>query len=343
MLNGCHGSSVEFSRPGSCTSETTSARSRTGSQLQHEYESIFCIVDYHAITQPYEPEQLRERRRDDGGLAPRRRARSERVLALRAVAGSGTYRAGVDLQHDHAARRARATDAVQGKVAAAGERRRPGSSTIRCFRRPTFCSIAPTWCRSAKTRSSTSSCRASSRAGGTRRSATDRATNGGRRGRARGILPRAQAAAHADAAHHGTRRPVEDVEVDGQHHRRCSSRRSRSGRSCGPAVTDPKRIKQHGPGDARGVQHLPPAQGVQPASRPSSTSRRNARRRGGAASTARRCWPSRWRRSWCRFARAPRRWRRSPSCVDDALSAGAAKCRRLARETMDVVRERMGF
>ena len=36
-------------------------------ELQHEHESIFCIVDYHAITQPYEPAQLRERRRDDGG------------------------------------------------------------------------------------------------------------------------------------------------------------------------------------------------------------------------------------------------------------------------------------
>lgn len=33
-------------------------------QLQHKYEAIFCIVDYHAITHPYEPEVLRERRRD---------------------------------------------------------------------------------------------------------------------------------------------------------------------------------------------------------------------------------------------------------------------------------------
>jgi tryptophanyl-tRNA synthetase len=32
-------------------------------RLQHEHESIFCIVDYHAITAAYEPEQLRERRR----------------------------------------------------------------------------------------------------------------------------------------------------------------------------------------------------------------------------------------------------------------------------------------
>jgi tryptophanyl-tRNA synthetase len=33
-------------------------------QLQRTYESIFCIVDYHAITVAYEPEQLRKRRRD---------------------------------------------------------------------------------------------------------------------------------------------------------------------------------------------------------------------------------------------------------------------------------------
>src|ERR1051325_3523384 len=33
-------------------------------KLQHEYQSIICIVDYHAITIPYEPAQLRQRRRD---------------------------------------------------------------------------------------------------------------------------------------------------------------------------------------------------------------------------------------------------------------------------------------
>ena len=31
-------------------------------KLQHEHESIICIVDYHAITQPYDPAQLRVRR-----------------------------------------------------------------------------------------------------------------------------------------------------------------------------------------------------------------------------------------------------------------------------------------
>ena len=32
--------------------------------LQRQYESFFCIVDYHAITLPYEPEDLRRRTRD---------------------------------------------------------------------------------------------------------------------------------------------------------------------------------------------------------------------------------------------------------------------------------------
>jgi tryptophanyl-tRNA synthetase len=33
-------------------------------RLQHQHPSIFCIVDYHAITVPYDPEQLRVRRRE---------------------------------------------------------------------------------------------------------------------------------------------------------------------------------------------------------------------------------------------------------------------------------------
>lgn len=33
-------------------------------QLQHEFESFICIVDYHAITGNYEPEDLRRRRHD---------------------------------------------------------------------------------------------------------------------------------------------------------------------------------------------------------------------------------------------------------------------------------------
>ncbi len=41
--------------------------------------------------------------------------------AIRAVSGSGTYRAGLDIQHGHAPGRARKADAVQGQVEPAGE------------------------------------------------------------------------------------------------------------------------------------------------------------------------------------------------------------------------------
>src|SRR3954463_14501862 len=33
-------------------------------ELQRSYESFFCVVDYHAITIPYEPDDLRTRRRE---------------------------------------------------------------------------------------------------------------------------------------------------------------------------------------------------------------------------------------------------------------------------------------
>src|SRR4051794_24435742 len=33
-------------------------------ELQHKYESFFCVVDYHAITRPYEPAELRARTAD---------------------------------------------------------------------------------------------------------------------------------------------------------------------------------------------------------------------------------------------------------------------------------------
>jgi tryptophanyl-tRNA synthetase len=33
-------------------------------ELQRSYESFFCVVDYHAITVPYEPDDLRTRRRE---------------------------------------------------------------------------------------------------------------------------------------------------------------------------------------------------------------------------------------------------------------------------------------
>ena len=46
------------------------------------------------------------------------------------------------------------------------------------------------------------------------------------------FFPEPQAAAHADAPHHGPRRPGEDVEVARQHHRAARGAGGRSGPSC---------------------------------------------------------------------------------------------------------------
>jgi len=52
------------SRPAICISAIISARSATGSRLQHDYECIFCIVDLHALTLPQNPDELRAATRE---------------------------------------------------------------------------------------------------------------------------------------------------------------------------------------------------------------------------------------------------------------------------------------
>jgi tryptophanyl-tRNA synthetase len=109
-----------------------------------------------------------------------------------------------------------------------------------------------------------------------------------------------------------------------------------------PAVTDPKRIKRTDPGtpEVCNIYHL------HKAFSPVAT----------VEHVATQCTTAGWGCIDCKKVLAesmetelvPIRARAAaleakPDLVDDALSAGAAKCRRLARETMDVVRDRMGF
>ena len=89
-------------------------------QLQHQFESFFCVVNYHAITGAYEPARAGAAHARDGRRPARRRHRPGEGHAVRAVAGARTYRTRVDLQHDHAARRARAAGGVQGEGGEAG-------------------------------------------------------------------------------------------------------------------------------------------------------------------------------------------------------------------------------
>ena len=58
------GPSAASSRRASPTSATTSARSATTSRSQDEYDAIYCIVDYHALTSTHDPDVLRARTRD---------------------------------------------------------------------------------------------------------------------------------------------------------------------------------------------------------------------------------------------------------------------------------------
>ena len=109
-----------------------------------------------------------------------------------------------------------------------------------------------------------------------------------------------------------------------------------------PAVTDPKRIKRTDPGtpEVCNIYHL------HKAFSPVAT----------VEHVATQCTTAGWGCIDCKKVLAasietelvPIRARAAeleanPKRVDDALAAGAAKCRRLARETMDVVRDRMGF
>ena len=109
-----------------------------------------------------------------------------------------------------------------------------------------------------------------------------------------------------------------------------------------PAVTDPKRIKRTDPGtpEVCNIYHL------HKAFSPVAT----------VEHVATQCTTAGWGCIDCKKVLAasietelvPIRARAveleaNPKRVDDALAAGAAKCRRLARETMDVVRDRMGF
>ena len=81
--------------------------------LQQSYETLFCVVDLHAITGKYDHESLSQRTREmaigllAAGIDP------GTGHSVRTVARSRACRAPVAPQHGDAARRARADDAVQ--------------------------------------------------------------------------------------------------------------------------------------------------------------------------------------------------------------------------------------
>jgi hypothetical protein len=135
--------------------------------LQHKYESFFCIVDYHAITVPYAPADLRARTADmalsllAAGLDP-----AKCTLFVQSKVPEHTELAWIFNTLTPLGELERQT---QFKEKASKEESVPaGLLNYRCSRPPTSCCIAPSWCRSAKIRCSISSSRGRSRASGTR-------------------------------------------------------------------------------------------------------------------------------------------------------------------------------
>ena len=240
--------------------------------LQQQYESFFCIVDYHAITVPYEPDDLRRRTRDmaisllASGIDP-----SACTLFVQSAVPEHTELAWIFNTVTPLGELERQTQ-FKEKSARQESIARRASSTIPCFRRPTSCCTRRTWCRSARTRFSTSSCRARSRAGGTRafRPATPFAKRRARLGPDGMPCPRARVFPEPKPLLTPTRRIMG---LDGQ------AKMSKSlGNTVGlledpkdiweklrPAVTDPEARAADRSGNAGSLQHLPPAQGIQSA------------------------------------------------------------------------------
>ena len=79
------------------------------------------------------------------------------------------------------------------------------------------------------------------------------------------ILSRAGRAVDADPSHHGPRWPRRRCRSPWGTLSGCSSRQEEMWEKLRPAVTDPKRVRENRPGDARGMQHLPPASRLQSA------------------------------------------------------------------------------
>ena len=109
-----------------------------------------------------------------------------------------------------------------------------------------------------------------------------------------------------------------------------------------PAVTDPKRIKRTDPGtpEVCNIYHLhkafSPAATVENVAVQCSTA-------GWGCIDCKRVLFESMENELVPIRRRAEEWRRDPGAVDAVLSAGAERCRDLAADTMRGVRERMGF
>ena len=109
-----------------------------------------------------------------------------------------------------------------------------------------------------------------------------------------------------------------------------------------PAVTDPKRIKRTDPGtpEVCNIYHL--HQALSPPDLVETVAT-NCRTAGWGCIDCKRALFESMERELAPIRRRARELREHPERVDDALADGAARAGRLAKETMREVRDRMGF
>ncbi len=174
-------------------------------QLQHEMESFICIVDYHAITQPYEPEDLRRRTYEMGvslmaaGIDPAKATlfvqsrvpeHTELAWIFNTVTPLGELERQTQFKDKASRQESVAAGILNYPVLQAADILLYKADTVPGRRGP---GPAP-------------------RAVARDRQALERAVR-------RGLLPGAAGAPNADAPHHGPRWPGQDVEVARQHRR----------------------------------------------------------------------------------------------------------------------------
>ena len=85
--------------------------------LQWEYEAIYCIVDYHALTSTHDPDLLRTRTREMAAVAAGPRPRPGALHAVRPEPPARAHRAGLAAHHGHAGELAGADADLQGEEA----------------------------------------------------------------------------------------------------------------------------------------------------------------------------------------------------------------------------------
>ena len=109
-----------------------------------------------------------------------------------------------------------------------------------------------------------------------------------------------------------------------------------------PAVTDPKRIRKTDPGtpEVCNIYHLHRGFSQPDTVEHVATQCRSA---GWGCIDCKKALAESMERELVPIRRRAAELAQDPKQVDDALAAGAARCRVLARETMDAVRDRMGF